>query len=86
MNEAVELLMTGEVVHQCEFCGQMTLVESMRCQEFHYGAGVDAILLKVDVPVFWCEPCQDGYTDWRGEELRAGAVRAHLHSLKEITA
>ena len=31
----------------------------------------------VTVPVFWCEMCGEGWTDYRAEDIRAAAMLAH---------
>jgi hypothetical protein len=54
----------------------------MEWETFQYGSGPDLAMLKAYVPVIYCAPCDFGYTDYRGAELRDLAVREHLQKLK----
>jgi hypothetical protein len=54
----------------------------MEWETFQYGSGPDLAMLKAYVPVVYCAPCDFGYTDYRGAELRDLAVREHLQKLK----
>lgn len=65
----------------CGFCDALAASTSVQQQKFQYGAGVDAVILSVEVPVTECEACGLASTDWRGEEARAQAVVDHLQSL-----
>ena len=38
--------------------------------------------IKVEVPVYWCEVCGDGWTDWRSEDIRAAAMEKHQQKIK----
>ena len=30
----------------------------------------------IEVPVYWCEICDSGWTDWRSEDIRGEAIQA----------
>lgn len=34
--------------------------------------------VRVRVPVFWCERCDTGWTDYRAEDIRAAAINAQI--------
>lgn len=57
-------------------CGG-NMVETIESQQFQYGVG-NHVTLTAFVPVFTCNECGDAVTDWRGEQIRAKVVEAHL--------
>lgn len=56
-------------------CGEV--VEEILEQRFRYGAGEDAVLFVVNVPVMRCTLCNQQWTDERGELIRSTAVEEY---------
>lgn len=69
----------------CACCGARAATESVRVQEFAYGAGCDQVTLAVEVPVTECSSCEMAYTGEEGELIRSAAVKSYLESLSAST-
>lgn len=72
----------------CETCGA-NMQPNTTTQEFEYGRGSSAVLLRAVVPFWSCERCGDSVADWRAEAARDEAVCRHLgvltpQELKEL--
>jgi hypothetical protein len=77
-----ETLNAAPVLMRCDCCDEMSVKESMEWETFQYGSGPNLVLLKAYVPVLYCASCDEGYTDYRGEEMRSLALQEHLQKLK----
>ena len=51
---------------------------SIESQAFQYGAGADAVMLDVQVPVWKCLQCGEAYVGGEAEDIRHEAVCKHL--------
>ncbi|MGO8151211.1 type II TA system antitoxin MqsA family protein [Rhizobium leguminosarum] len=66
--------------HICDFCGGRTEVRQEELV-FTYGAGDEAVDLRVMVPVFHCLDCDEAYMGEEAEILRHEAVCKYLGRL-----
>jgi YgiT-type zinc finger domain-containing protein len=63
----------------CELCDTpQSVMRSLVTDIFTYGAGVEAVTLEAQVPVWTCTACGETYTDWEAEERRHEAVCHYL--------
>ena len=63
----------------CELCGAIgTVSMSIETETFQYGAGADAVMLDVQVPVWRCLQCGEAYVGSEAEVIRHEAVCRHL--------
>jgi putative zinc finger/helix-turn-helix YgiT family protein len=65
-------------LEHCLECGSTRLIETIRDQQFTYGASDNAVTLTASMPVISCEACNYEYFDERGEAARHAAVCKHL--------
>lgn len=65
-------------IRSCDDCDQTTVRKSFEQQEFQYGAGKDAVLLTVSLPVWRCQACDSAYVEEEGEIIQHEAVCRHL--------
>jgi hypothetical protein len=69
----------------CVSCDATGVVKTMEMSTIQYGAGDDAALIPVQVPVYWCVACGEGFTGEEAEIIRDDAVKKHLTALKGIS-
>jgi rubredoxin len=67
---------------ECPHCDCGMVAEKILKQEIQYGvAGPSQVNLYCEVPVWVCDSCGYGFTDWRGEILHAACVQDYLQKL-----
>jgi hypothetical protein len=68
---------------ECGDCGAVDWREEIGTHEFGYGVAPNTtVTLSATYPIMICNVCGFGMTDWRGEEARDAAVKAHLKAKK----
>ena len=71
------------MMNKCPFCGDSTVYETTKTENFLYGVGDDAALLSAEVIVRECsdtQGCNGKWTDYRAEDARQAAVEKLLSS------
>ena len=63
----------------CPSCGVFDpKTERLENEEFLYGVGRKAVMLRAIVPVMSCRHCGIEWTDDRGEDARQNVIEKHL--------
>ena len=65
---------------KCIVCKKGPVTESVKTDNFQYGAGEDAMILSANVPVLTCDACGTSWSDQRAIELRENEVRKLMRS------
>ncbi len=63
---------------ECPSCASRSIETSIHNDEFNYGSGDSAVVLRVDLPVRRCTECEIEFVDHEGEQLQHDAVCRHL--------
>ena len=66
---------------RCAMCDEGVAIQTIQVQEFRYGAGRQAALLRAKVPAWHCNTCGESYLDEGGEAAQHVAVCRHLGRL-----
>ena len=71
-----------ELFRDCDMCDCKSCVrKSTRTQHFTYTNADDSeVVLKAQVPVWFCDHCNAGYTDDEGEDIRTAEIQRYLAS------
>lgn len=65
----------------CALCAEGTAVQTIQVQEFQYGTGHQAAVLRAKVPVWQCHACDESYVDEEGEAAQHASICRHLGRL-----